>query len=178
MTTETAEIPAVAESSWVEAVADEPNELGQAILAQGERLYEATVRANATRDRKDEETDKRLDDVEKGGVARDEKLVAIKDQLTDIKDRLDRPSGAERALEAMAAGAGKLLDNKPAVVLAVLLLAGLAGVVIDTPWGKVGAGSGDDDTAAPLAQDDDDGGGDTEDGGTENGDSDAIAFPR
>jgi hypothetical protein len=119
-----------------------------AILASTSRLIELY-----------EATERRLDALEVGSAVAKEQRVEARAQFVDIKARLDRPGGVERAFEAMAAGMGKLLDNKPAVVLAVLLLAGLAGVVIDTPWGKVGAGSGDDDTAAPLAQDDDDGDG-------------------
>ena len=169
MTLEPAETEAATESSWVDAVADEPNELGQAILAQGERLYEATVRANETRAAQDAATDKRLDEVEKGAAARDEKLVGIKEQLSDIKTRLDRPSGFERAFEATAAGIGKFLDNKTAVVVALGIFAAVVfGLSIETPLGSIG--TGDDDTATPLAQDDDD-------GGTDSRDADGMAFP-
>jgi len=184
MTLEPAETEAATESSWVDAVADDLGEMTQAVLAQGVRLAEQNDRIAAKLAEQNErlaeiagrDDDKRLDAVETAIAVQGEKMAGLAGQFGDLKARLDRPSGFERAFEATAAGMGKVLDNKPAVVLALLLLAGLAGVVIDTPWGKVGA-SGDDDTATPLAQDDDDGGGDVDDGGTDN-ESDAIAFPR
>lgn len=164
-------------------MSDDIGEMTQAILAQGvrlseqnERLIDATAQASATRAEHDAATDKRLDLVEKDVVAGNERLVAIKEQLTDIKARLDRPSGLARMFDAFAVGAGKFLENKVAVVVLLLILAGLLGLTITTPLGNVGASEGD-----PVAQDDDDGGGDVgdrDDGGSDLGGSDAIAFPR
>jgi len=151
MTLEPVEQTAASESSWVDAVGDDPSEIGRALLAQGERVLEEVRQSRS-------DADSRLDAVEK--------------EVAEIRGRLGRPSLWVRFFEAVAAGLGKFLDNKPAVVVLLLILAGALGLTITTPLGNVGAQD-------ELAQDDDDGGGDTGDGGTDGGEGedDGMVIP-
>lgn len=158
MTLEPVEQTAASESSWVDAVGDDPSEIGRALLAQGERVLEEVRKGRSDAAKFDE----RLDAVEKDAEVAKSQRADIREHLAEIRARLDRPGFGERAFEAIAAGFGKFLDNKTAVVVALgILAAGVFGLSVKTPLGSIGAGDGDD-----VAKDD-----------TDDGDLDAFDFP-
>ena len=165
----TMRIASVGDSSWVDAVSDlTPEELAQALLAQGETLA-GEMRALTVYER---EAEKRIDALEQAMGRAEERHLAMRETIIDLKAQLARPSLIDRIVDGTLAGLGGVLKNeKVQLVLALVLLVTAVGffrVGLSGHGIEVGP-RGDDDTAGPMAQDDDDGGGDTGDGGTDGG---------
>lgn len=117
---------------WSVVVADEGI---QALLAQGEKILE------------------RLG--EREGLER--RVDLVEQELAELRGLLAHRSWLTRAAAALFRGVGaigdgvltlghKFMDNKIAVVIAMLILGALLGLSVDTQWGKFSRGAeGDDD---------------------------------